>query len=151
MRHAITSALFLLVSILWLALWQVWALDLDSILEKYAAPPAETEVPADTVPAVPSLEQQADRFTYEITVIREHNRLYATLAVIAAGLISLITVLFVITRRANCSANHTISAAGLTLIIFGTDRWRDHRPFTIPTDRNAVEAARSDRLLLVPR
>ncbi len=69
---------------------------------------------------MPSLEQQADRFTYEITVIREHNRLYATLAVIAAGLISLITVLFVITRRANCSANHTISAAGLTLIIFGT-------------------------------
>ena len=31
------------------------------------------------------------------------------------------------------------------------ERWRDHRPFTIPTERLAVEAARSDRLLLVPR
>ena len=31
------------------------------------------------------------------------------------------------------------------------ERWRDHRPFTIPMERAAVEAARSDRLLLVPR
>ena len=31
------------------------------------------------------------------------------------------------------------------------ERWRDHRPFTIPTERTAVEAARSDRLVLVPR
>lgn len=31
------------------------------------------------------------------------------------------------------------------------ERWRDHRPFTIPTERTAVEAARRDRLVLVPR
>jgi penicillin amidase len=31
------------------------------------------------------------------------------------------------------------------------ERWRDHRPFTIPTERTAVEAARRDRLILVPR
>ena len=31
------------------------------------------------------------------------------------------------------------------------ERWRDHRPFTIPTERAAVEAARRDRLVLVPR
>lgn len=30
------------------------------------------------------------------------------------------------------------------------ERWRDHRPFIIPTERAAVEAARSDRLVLVP-
>ena len=31
------------------------------------------------------------------------------------------------------------------------ERWRDHRPFTIPMERAAVDAARRDRLLLVPR
>ena len=31
------------------------------------------------------------------------------------------------------------------------ERWRDHRPFTIPTERATVEALRSDRLVLVPR
>lgn len=31
------------------------------------------------------------------------------------------------------------------------ERWRDHRPFVIPTDRDAVEALQTDRLVLVPR
>ena len=31
------------------------------------------------------------------------------------------------------------------------ERWRDHRPFTIPMERSAVEAVRSDRLVLIPR
>lgn len=31
------------------------------------------------------------------------------------------------------------------------ERWRDHRPFTIPMERSAVEAARRDRLILTPR
>ena len=31
------------------------------------------------------------------------------------------------------------------------ERWRDHRPFTIPTERAAVEAARTARLVLEPR
>ena len=31
-----------------------------------------------------------------------------------------------------------------------TERWRDHRPFTIPTSRAAVDAARVARLILTP-
>ncbi len=31
------------------------------------------------------------------------------------------------------------------------ERWRDHRPFTIPTRRAAVDAARTARLVLEPR
>ena len=31
------------------------------------------------------------------------------------------------------------------------ERWRDHRPFTIPTTRGAVDAARTARLILAPR
>jgi len=63
---------------------------------------------------------EADRYTYEFNQLKEQNRLYHTLGVAIAGMISLMIMLFMISKSKDYSAQDVIYASGLVFVIFGT-------------------------------
>ena len=76
------------------------------------------ELPGE--PSADTVLRKADRYAYEIQLLKERNRLFQIVGTFTAGLVSLAMVLFVITRSKEYTAQHLINASGLVLVIFGT-------------------------------
>ncbi|GJL50203.1 MAG: hypothetical protein NPIRA01_14300 [Nitrospirales bacterium] len=76
--------------------------------------PAPQESPAQEI------FSEADKYTFEFNQLKEQNRLYHTLGVAIAGMISLMIMLFVISKSKDYTAQDVIYASGLVFVIFGT-------------------------------
>ncbi|MFZ4856835.1 MAG: hypothetical protein ACOYL3_10600 [Desulfuromonadaceae bacterium] len=62
----------------------------------------------------------ADKLTHEFRVLQENNKYKECLVLTIGVIISLIVVLFFVSRSRNYSTTHIIHASGLVLIVFGT-------------------------------
>ncbi len=79
---------------------------------------AQYPVPQET--PTQEIFSEADRYTFEFNQLKEQNRLYQTLGVAIAGMISLMIMLFVISKSNDYTAQDVIYASGLVFVIFGT-------------------------------
>lgn len=61
----------------------------------------------------------ADRLTHEFMVLQENNKFYECLVLTIGVIISLMVVLYFVTRLRH-NTTHIIHASGLVLIVFGT-------------------------------
>ncbi|GJL55366.1 MAG: hypothetical protein NPIRA02_24980 [Nitrospirales bacterium] len=79
---------------------------------------AQYPVPQDS--PTQEIFSEADKYTFEFNQLKEQNRLYQTLGVAIAGMISLMIMLFVISKSKDYTAQDVIYASGLVFVIFGT-------------------------------
>lgn len=62
----------------------------------------------------------ADKLTHQFRVLQENNKFKECLVLTIGVIISLIVVLFFVTRSRHSNTTHIIHASGLVLIVFGT-------------------------------